>query len=108
MIRLHGQKACASFGLVAAVTVLATNIVAQNQGGGGTASVYDFTRNYHLGFNQPEAWGLKYFASASLLSGLQPPETTEGHRVGSISLAFEVGYLPTLDTGQRLIGFNGT
>jgi hypothetical protein len=76
--------------------------------GGGTASVYDFSRNYHIGFNKPEAWGLKYFASASLLSGLQPPESSEGHRVGSLSIGFEVGWLPTLDAGQRLIGFGGT
>ena len=49
---------------------------------------------------------MKYFASTSLLSGLQPPETEE-HRTGSISLGFEVGWLPELDEGQRRIGFNG-
>jgi hypothetical protein len=64
--------------------------------------------NYHVGFDRPEAWGLKYFASSSLLSGLQPPpEPVEGHRIGSISIGFEIGWLPSLDEGQRLIGFNG-
>src|SRR5690348_10350921 len=43
-------------------------------GGGGATAGYDFQRNYHVGFDRPEAWGLKYFASTSLLSGLQPPE----------------------------------
>jgi hypothetical protein len=95
-------------------SVLTSNAKAQYGGGsgttmsGGTASVYNFTRNYHMGFDKPEAWGLKYFASASLLSGLQPPEPSEGHHVGSLSIGFEVGWLPTLDAGQRLIGFGGT
>lgn len=61
-----------------------------------------------MGFDRPEAWGLKYFASTSLLSGLQPPPTTEGHRVGSISIGIETDWLPNLDVGQRMIGFNGT
>jgi hypothetical protein len=100
------MKVFVSF-IVAVTGLFATNLLAQSQGG-GTASIYDFTRNYHIGFDKPEAWGLKYFASASLLSGLQPPESSEGHHVGSISLAFEIGWLPSLDAGQRLIGFNGT
>jgi len=74
--------------------------------GGGPASIYNFHNNYHLGFDKPESWGMKYFVSTSLLSGLQPPET-EDHRVGSISVGLEVGWLPELDAGQRRIGFNG-
>ena len=62
----------------------------------------------HLSFDSPEAWALKYFTSSTLLSGLQPPEPSEGHRVGSVSVAFELGWLPTLDEGQRRIGFKGT
>jgi hypothetical protein len=50
---------------------------------------------------------LKYFASTSLLSGLLPPEPPEGHRFGSITVGFEMGWLPELDEGQRRIGFNG-
>ena len=41
--------------------------------GGVGVNAYDFHSTYHMGFERPEAWGLKYFASASLLSGLQPP-----------------------------------
>jgi hypothetical protein len=77
--------------------------------GGSTSAVsqYNFHSSYHIGFDRPEAWGLKYFASTSLLSGLPVPEA-EDHRVGSISLGLEVGWLPSLDAGQRQIGFNGT
>lgn len=50
---------------------------------------------------------MKYFASSSLLSGFPPVEPAEGHRIGSITVGFEVGWLPSLDAGQRQIGFNG-
>jgi hypothetical protein len=73
----------------------------------GTGSASNFSRNYHVGFNSPEAWGLKYFASTSLLSGLEPPDPAEGHRIGSITLGLELGWLPSLDAGQRQIGFGG-
>ena len=75
--------------------------------GGGPTSIYNFHSNYHLGFDRPESWGLKYFASASLLSGLQPPPPPEGYHLGSVTIGFEVGWLPNLDTSQRTIGFNG-
>jgi hypothetical protein len=70
----------------------------------GTSSLHS---NYHIGFERPEAWGLKYFASGSLLAGLPQPEPAEGHRVGSITVGFELGWLPSLDAGQQQIGFNG-
>src|SRR5262249_10305473 len=64
--------------------------------------------NYHLGFDRPEAWGLKYFASTTMLSGLQPPEnSTEARHVGSVTLSLELGWVPQLDAGQERIGFNG-
>src|SRR5690348_15324471 len=95
--------------VVATTALLAVNAFAQSGGGGGgPASVYNFNGNYHVGFESPEGWGLKYFASASLLSGLQPPEPREGHHVGSVSVGFELGWLPSLDAGQRQIGFKGT
>jgi hypothetical protein len=62
----------------------------------------------HIGFDRPEAWGLKYFASTSMLSGLQPPEGPEGYHTGSLNFAFEIGWIPSLDAGQSKIGFNGT
>lgn len=75
--------------------------------GSGATAGYNFNSNYHIGFDRPEAWGLKYFASSSLLSGLQPPDPPEGRHFGSVNVAFEVGWLPGLDAGQSQIGFNG-
>lgn len=77
-------------------------------GGAGPTSAYNFHSNYHLGFDRPESWGLKYFASASVLSGLPAVEPAEGHRVGSITIGLETGWLPHLDEGQVRIGFKGT
>ena len=73
---------------------------------GGAPNV--FNSNYHIGFERPEAWGLKYFASASLLSGLPTPPQPEGARVGSITVGLEMDWLPQLNAGQQHIGFNGT
>ena len=47
------------------------NAFAQNGGGtmgsgttgGSVASVYNFHSNYLIGFDSPEGWGFKYFAS---------------------------------------------
>jgi hypothetical protein len=64
--------------------------------------------NYHVGFDRPEAWGLKYFASSSLLSGLPAPPGPEGYAAGSITVSLEMDWLPQLDAGQERIGFNGT
>ncbi|HTP32279.1 MAG TPA: hypothetical protein VMJ75_08905 [Candidatus Acidoferrales bacterium] len=76
-------------------------------GGGGATAGCNFHGNYHVGFDRPEAWGLKYFTSVTLLNGLQPPEPSEGYHTGSISVAVETGWLPVLDAGQSRIGFNG-
>jgi hypothetical protein len=67
-----------------------------------------FYSNNHISFERPEAWGLKYFASASLLSGLPAPALTEAAHTGSISIGLEMDSLPQLDAGQERIGFNGT
>ncbi|MCU1237400.1 MAG: hypothetical protein JWP63_5367 [Candidatus Solibacter sp.] len=82
-------------------TLLTSALTAQ------TANSNVFGNNYHIGFERPEAWGLKYFTSTTLLSGLQPPERAEGHRVGAMSVGFEMGWIPSLDEGQRRVGFNG-
>ena len=71
------------------------------------SSTNSLNRNYHIGFDRPEAWGLKYFASATMLSGLVPVEPAEGHRIGAITVGLELGWLPTLDAGQTRIGFDG-
>jgi hypothetical protein len=91
------------------IGVLTSTAMAQNAGsaGGAIPGITPFGKNYHVSFDRPEAWGLKYFASSTLLSGLQAPDPAEGHRVGSVSIALELGWLPQLDDGQMRIGFNG-
>lgn len=95
--------------VVAMASVLTVSAIAQNTGSTGAAipGVTRFGNNYHVGFERPEAWGLKYFTSTTLLSGLQPPERTEDHRVGAVTVGIELGWVPTLDEGQMRIGFNG-
>jgi hypothetical protein len=61
----------------------------------------------HKDFDSPEGWALKRFASATLLTGLQPPESAEDRRFGSLTLGFEIGWLPALDPGQARVGFSG-
>jgi len=58
-----------------------------------------------ISFDRPESWALKYFASATLLSGLETPST---RTPGSVSVGFELGWLPSLDTTERRVGFFGT
>jgi hypothetical protein len=62
----------------------------------------------HLNFDSPEAWALKRFTSATIMSGLQPPEMpVEERRIGSISLGLESGWLPALSAEQARVGFSG-
>ena len=79
-------------------------------GGGGAASppASGTIRNFHVGFDRPEAWALKYFVSATLLSGLEPPDPLELRRIGAVTLGLEMNWQPTLDAGQQRVGFNGT
>ena len=65
------------------------------------------TPNEHISFDRPEAWGLKYFAAATVLSGLEAPESDEQRHPWSVNVGFETGWLPTLDAGQEKIGFHG-
>ena len=76
-------------------------------GSGSGAAVGVLNRNYHIGFERPEAWGLKYFDSASLLSGLPAPPEAEANRFGTVTIGLESDWLPMLDAGQERIGFNG-
>jgi len=97
-------------------TVLCMSSMAQYGGGSssgagataGSSGAYNLHNNSHVGFDRPEAWGLKYFASLSLLSGLPVPEGPEGHKTGAVTVGFEADWLPELDEGQRRIGFGGT
>ncbi len=58
-----------------------------------------------LDFDRPEAWALKYFSSVTLLSGLGVPERLEA---GSLELALEGGWIPSLSEDERRVGFYGT
>ena len=58
-----------------------------------------------IDFDRPEAWALKYFASASLLTDLGPPRALEP---GQVELALELVWIPSLSEEQRRVGFYGT
>jgi hypothetical protein len=58
-----------------------------------------------LAFDRPEAWAMKYFTSATSLSGLSTPDSSSA---GSLAVQFEVGRLPTLSAAQERVGFDGT
>ncbi len=58
-----------------------------------------------LEFDRPESWGMKFFASLSLLTSMGVPERKGA---GTIDLGFEGGLVPSLSEEQRRIGFNGT
>jgi hypothetical protein len=90
--------------------MMACALHAQYGGGttGAAAAGGALNQNYHISFERPEAWGLKYFASASLLSGLPAPPPSEESRIGSVTLSVEMDWLPQLNAGQQRIGFNGT
>ncbi len=57
-----------------------------------------------LKFDRPESWGMKFFASLSLLTSMGIPERMGA---GTIDLGFEGGLVPSLSEEQRRIGFNG-
>ena len=103
MIRVNRKRAIGIVVCAVGVSgVLTVQAMAQT-----TAGVSTFGKNYHVSFDRPEAWGLKYFASTTLLSGLQPSEPAEQRHVGSLAVGLELGWLPALDAGQTRIGFNG-
>lgn len=57
-----------------------------------------------LDFDRPESWAMKYFASATLLTGLG---TVSEPEPGAVDLALEVGWLPSLSAEERRVGFDG-
>lgn len=58
-----------------------------------------------LSFARPESWAMKYFTSATLLTGFGPPRTLE---LGAVRLGLEVDYVPYVSDRQRVVGFNGS
>jgi len=76
--------------------------------GCGFAQARTTTSVQHLNFDAPEAWALKYFTSATMLSGLQPPETAvEPRKVGSLTVGLEFGWIPALSPDRARVGFSG-
>jgi hypothetical protein len=59
----------------------------------------------HLSFDRPESWALKYFTAATLLGGLETPQT---QKPWSVSFGLEAGLLPRLSRAQQLVGYDGT
>ena len=58
-----------------------------------------------IDFDRPEAWALKYFASVTLLTSLGPPRP---RAPGTVELALELVWIPSLSEDQRRVGFYGT
>lgn len=57
-----------------------------------------------LDFDDPEAWAMKFFTSASLLTSLGPVEERDA---GSVELGVEVLSVPHLSAEERTVGFDG-
>jgi hypothetical protein len=58
-----------------------------------------------IAFDRPESWAMKYFTSATLITGFGPPRAM---RFGALRLGLEAGWIPSLSQAQRTVGFNGT
>jgi opacity protein-like surface antigen len=58
-----------------------------------------------LGFDRPESWGMKYYASLALFTGMAVPQE---RAAGEVDLGFEGGDVPQLSDAARRIGFGGT
>jgi opacity protein-like surface antigen len=66
---------------------------------------HDHAEPETLDFERPESWGMKYYASLALLTGMGAPRA---RAAGEIELGFEGGHVPQLSDAERRIGFNGT
>ena len=62
----------------------------------------------HISFNRPEAWALKRFDAALLPSTMLPIAPAELQHVGTVTVGLTADWLPKLDAGQQIVGFNGT
>jgi hypothetical protein len=58
-----------------------------------------------LDFDRPEAWGMKFAASAATFGALDAPRSLSR---GEIEAGVEAGSVPRLSASERRIGFNGT
>ena len=58
-----------------------------------------------IDFDRPEAWAMKYFASAAQPTGMGAPRALAP---GEIEVGFEGGWVASLDEAEQRVGFNGT
>jgi len=58
-----------------------------------------------LDFERPESWGMKYYASLALPTGMGAPQT---RAAGELEFGLEGGHVPQLSDAERRIGFNGS
>jgi hypothetical protein len=93
------KRVSSRFACLAVTSVITGGLLAQG-------TVNRSTRQVR--FDSPEGWALKYFTSATLFSGLQPPEDSEvPQRFGSVTVAVEMGWLPALSPERARVGFSG-
>jgi hypothetical protein len=100
--KAHGLRRAAARGLRAGAVsfaLFATAFAATAQEGPVLSDPVEL-----LDFDAPESWAMKYFSSASLLTGLGP---VPGRRAGEIELALEGIWVPSLSEDQRKVGFGG-
>lgn len=64
--------------------------------------VIEFTDD--LEDTRPEAWAMKYFTAVSLLCGMGSPEE---RKPGSLELALEGGWVPSLSDEEQRTAFDG-
>jgi hypothetical protein len=88
-------------GPVAALAILVVCLVAWPTPAGAQSAIPVTA----LSFDRPEAWALKYFASSTLLAGLEPPRK---RLPWSVSFGAELEWIPPVSAGNRYVGLEGT
>jgi hypothetical protein len=96
----HGIRRWSS-GIVCGLAIALSHDVAAQTSSTGQASA---APEIVLSFDRPEAWAMKYFTSATFLSGLNTPDEA---RPGSVAVGFEGVWLPSLSEAQQRVGVNG-
>jgi hypothetical protein len=71
----------------------------------GAGAVSVISPSSKLPFDSPEAWAMKYFTTASLLTGLGVPDRI---RLGALRLGLEAGWIPFVSEHESRVGFGGT
>jgi hypothetical protein len=90
-------RRCVPAVLLAVAWSIAAPVAARAQVGVADTATLDFSR--------PESWGMKYYASLALPTGMGAPHTLGA---GRLELGLEAGDVPRLNEAERRIGFDGT